>query len=231
MKNITIYQIFTFVVLTSLCQVSLAKIYQAKEIESFAQQTMEDYLTQPEIGRLEIKVGELDPRIQIKPCDTQLEANIPEKKYSRNVNIKIYCEGTIPWQLYLPVKIRNIVPTVVAKHQISKGTLINEDNITVKEIDISRIHGQSISDVAEVIGTKAKRNISQNKRITHKNICFVCKGQSVTLIAQSASFSLKTRGIALENGSTGDEIKVKNQRSGRTVLGQVKSINKVVINL
>jgi flagella basal body P-ring formation protein FlgA len=53
----------------------------------------------------------------------------------------------------------------------------------------------------------------------------------VTIIAKSANFNIKTAGVALQNASFGEQVKVKNTRSGRTITAQVKAINQVIINL
>jgi len=82
-----------------------------------------------------------------------------------------------------------------------------------------------------VIGSKAKRKISKGRAITRKNICMVCKGDNVSIIAHSKHFVIKTLGVALSNGSLGDQIRIKNVRSGKIISAKVKAINKVVINL
>ena len=230
MNNIKIY-LFLIIMLTSFSSITLAKAYDAEEISVFTEKFLMDNLPQPSVGELEVVVNKLDPRIKISPCDTEIKANIPEKNYSRNVNVKIYCDGTNPWQLYVPSKINTIVPLVFAKQRISKGSLLSEDNLIVKYQNINNIRGETISDIASVAGTKAKRNISKNKPLSMRNICYVCKGESVTIIAQSSLLLIKTKGIALSSGAIGDTIKVKNVKSNKTVFAEVKNTHQVIINL
>jgi flagella basal body P-ring formation protein FlgA len=67
--------------------------------------------------------------------------------------------------------------------------------------------------------------------ISPRNICLVCKGESVTIIAKSNDFMIKTIGKALSDGSKGEEVKVRNSKSGRIINARVESVNKVIINL
>jgi flagella basal body P-ring formation protein FlgA len=53
----------------------------------------------------------------------------------------------------------------------------------------------------------------------------------VNIIAKSDSFEIKSFGVALDDGSLGEIISVRNKQSGRIVQGQVSAINQVVINL
>lgn len=230
MKNIKIY-LFCIVMLTSFSSITLAKTYNAEELSAFAEKFLTENLPKPAVGELMISVNKLDPRIKINPCDTDIKVNIPEKNYSRNVNIKIYCDGASPWQLYVPTQINTMVPLVFAKQRISKGSLLSEDNLMIKYQNINNVRGETISEIATIAGTKAKRNISNNKPLSMKNICYICKGESITIIAQSSNLHIKTKGIALTSGTIGDTIRVKNVKSNKTVFAQVKNTQQVIINL
>jgi flagella basal body P-ring formation protein FlgA len=88
-----------------------------------------------------------------------------------------------------------------------------------------------LTDPEVVVGARTKRNLSQGSAITNQNTCFVCKGEPVNIIAKSEKFEIKSFGIALNDGSLGEIISVRNRKSGRVVQGQVNAINQVIINL
>lgn len=185
----------------------------------------------PKNGQIKITVGKIDPRIQIKPCQSELKLNIPQKRSSRNLNVKIYCSDSTPWHLFLPVRVELTVPVVVASRKLDKGTTLDNSNIEIKLVNQNKLRGQTINDLSTVIGAKTKRSLMLGKPLTPKNVCFVCKGDPVVIIAKSSEFAIKTNGIALSDGAIGERIRVKNSRSGRTINAQVKTINRVVINL
>ncbi len=182
-------------------------------------------------SKLTIKVAKIDPRVKFNVCQNNLTADIPEKFNGRNVNIKISCDDLTPWHTYLVAKVKKIVPIVVAMKVISKGELLNSSNIEVAYIDSYKIRGAIIDNPKLVIGSKAKKRISKAHAVTRKNTCMVCKGDHVSIIAKSATFTIKTNGKALSSGNAGDQVKVKNKRSGKTITAQVNAINKVLINL
>lgn len=230
MINIKTYLLIPFYFLCFSFSVNAQK-FSKEDIIAFTKSFIKEQIKVPDNGHFSIQVSGLDPRIKIEPCLSPLKANIPEKHNSRNVNIKVYCEDSIPWQLFLPVKIRTMIPVVVTNASINKNTTLDQSNIMVVYKDSQKVHGAVLNDIHSLIGTKVKRNLSLGAKITKRNVCFVCKGDDVTIIAKSNDFIIKTAGVALRDGAIGDKVSVKNKHSNRTVTAKVKSINKVVINL
>lgn len=205
--------------------------FDSAYIENFAKKYIENHITIQAGTKTEILVARIDARIKIKPCDLPLTANIPQNNIRRNVNVKISCNDSTPWQMYLPAKIITSLPVLVANETITKGILLDSSNIEIQYLQKNKIRGERLTDAKPVYGAKAKRRITKGGAITSKNICLVCKGDSVTIVAQSKTFTIKTAGIALSDGAQGQQIKVKNKQSGKTITAQVETVNKVVINL
>jgi flagella basal body P-ring formation protein FlgA len=230
MSNIKIFLTF-LLFLTLFSSKSYSQAFDNSYIENFAKNYLQQQIEKPTDGKLSIKINKIDPRIKIKNCQSPLKANIPEINKSRNVNIKITCTDSTPWKIYLTAKVAITVPVVIAKQAIDKGTLLNRQNVTIAYRDSLKIRGTHINNLSQVIGSKAKRKITKGRSITRKNVCVVCKGDNVSIMAKSKNFLIKTQGIALANGSIGDQVKIKNSRSGKTITAKVNAINKVVINL
>lgn len=226
-------KILTSTLILSFCSLKsgFAAQYDSEYIENLAKSFVEENLPNTESLKREISVAKLDPRIVIKPCQLPLTANIPEKRSSRNVNVKISCSDSKPWQLYLPVRVKTLVKVLMTTMPINKGSILDSSNTAVIYQAEHKLRGEYIGQSDGIWGAKAKRNIAKGRAVTKRNICIVCKGESVVLVAQSESFSIKTAGKAMTNGGLGDEVRVKNIQSGRTVTGEVKAINKVVITL
>ena len=200
-------------------------------IVDFVQSFVESNIELPTEGKLEVTVPPIDPRLNIKPCLSKLNANIPENHNGRNVNVKIVCNDPTPWQLYIPVKVKSTIPVLVATTVLVKGSVITESNTDIEYRNVNSMRGESVSSVVSVAGGRLKRRLSKGGIISPRNICLVCKGETVTIIATSDDFSIKTKGLALSDGSIGEQVRIKNSRSGRTINARVQSINKVVINL
>ena len=221
----------TFIINLVLLSTSQAMVFDRDYLNNFIKSYVEKHIAVPAQGKLLIEVSPIDPRISLQACLSPITANIPEKHNGRNVNVKIVCADAKPWHLFVPVKIQTIVPVLVTRIRVTKGTLLDDSNMEVVFKDRAKIRGVILTDTDIVSGARTKRNLSQGSAITNKNTCFVCKGQPVSIIARSAGFEIKSFGIALRDGSLGDTISVKNDKSGRVIRGQVSAINQVVINL
>ncbi|WP_286265330.1 flagellar basal body P-ring formation chaperone FlgA [Thalassotalea atypica] len=230
MRKIKLF--LTFLLLqASLAQFSHAQIFDHDYIENFAKQALESSLISTDDRQISVSISPIDPRVTIKPCFSELSANIPENHNSRNVNVEISCADSTPWSLYIPARVKIMSPVVVALTAIDKGSLLTGDNIGVKFIDEKKIRGEKLTSTVELIGAKSRRNLSSGSAISRRNICVVCKGDSVTIEAHSAALSIRTAGVAMMNGYVGDKIKVKNERSGKLVNARISGLNSVKINL
>ncbi|MBL4899321.1 MAG: flagellar basal body P-ring formation protein FlgA [Colwellia sp.] len=200
-------------------------------IEALAKTYLEEKLLPPVGGKISIRVANIDPRITIKPCQQKLIANIPEKRTSRNVNVKISCADSMSWQMYLPARIEKTFAVVIATTTIEKGATLSKDNISIKYLASNKIRGKKFTDITTILGGKAEKRIGKGRAINIKNVCLVCKGDSVTITATSPNFIIKTQGIALSSGNLNKQIKVKNARSGKVIRSKVTAINQAAIHL
>ncbi len=210
---------------------SLSATFDSAYIEAFAKDYLEDKITPPIGGKTIITIANIDPRIIIKPCQQALKANIPENYSGRNVNVKITCNDSTSWKMYIPAKVENTFAVIVAITTIERGMVLSEGNIDIQYLATNKIRGKKLSDKVAVIGSKAKKRIAKGRAISRKDVCLVCKGDTVTIIAKSEHFMIKTRGTALSDGNINQQIKVKNSRSGKIIRPKVSAINQVTIHL
>jgi len=230
MRYTKLFLIFSFFLLIKQSIATATELDRAF-IEHFAKDYLTDQFPSTEEERVRISVSHLDPRIKIKPCKIPLTANISEKIRAINVNVKISCDESIPWKMYLSAKIEITKAVLVATSTISKGDKLDESNIELAYMAINRIRGDKLTDKNIIFGAKAKKRIAKGRTISKQSICLICRGDIVTIIASSNSFSIKTRGVALSSGNINEQIKVKNSRSNKIITPRVKTINQVVINL
>ena len=210
---------------------SSAVTWDSAYIESFAKTYLIENIPPPVDGKISIDVANIDPRVIINSCQTPLQANIPENVSRRNVNIKITCADSTPWQIYLHAKIERTFAVVVATNVIEKGGVLSKDNIGIEYIAPNKIRGEKLSNIQALLGSKAEKRIGKGRTITRRNVCLVCKGDVITIVAKAKNFMVKTKGVALSSGNLHQQIKVKNTRSGRVIKPKISAINQVTINL
>lgn len=230
MRLTKVFSLFIFLLLTKQTTLVAAELDSAY-IEQFAKSYLIEKFPSTDEGNVLISVAKLDPRIVIKPCKIPLTASSPEKSSTRNVNVKISCDESIPWNIYLSAKVEITKAVLIAKDTISKGDTLDDNNVELAFLPQNKIRGNKISDKNIVFGAKAKRRIAKGKAISKSSICLVCKGDVVTIIAASESFSIKTQGVALSSGNINDQIRVRNSRSNKVITPRIQSHTQVIINL
>jgi flagella basal body P-ring formation protein FlgA len=230
MNNIKIFLIF-FLFLALSPAYAQKNQFSHQEIEQFVYNFLKTQLSKTDNSRVEINVSRLDPRINIQPCANSLQAKMPERHNNRHLTIKVFCDQQNSWHFYLNARVSVKQPVVIVSQNLAKGSVLTKDNLAIDYIDTFNIRGEVYTDIKTFIGAKSRRRLASGQPLTKKAICVVCKGDTVTLIAQSSDFTLKTLGVAMENGFAGEQISVKNKKSGKMVQASVKSVNKVIINL
>lgn len=206
--------------------------YTREQISAKAIEYVENLFPAPEVGELTYEAVSLDKRIKIKPCGQPLRIQIPGKaNLKKRTTVQMNCPGPKPWNLYVQVKIKRMMPMVVAKNNLAPGTLLSDNNISVIMKDASQIRGRTLNTPNTLYGARSSRYISAGQPVTLRQICLVCKGDAVTVIAKIKGLQVKTSGIAQQNGSLGDNIAILNRRSSKRIEARVVAVNRVEINI
>ncbi len=119
-----------------------------------------------------------------------------------------------------PIKIagryEEVVQVPVLKERVSAGELIAESNVEIKAFGTNRLRGETIESADLLIGKTPKRSISALRPIRVDEVIIppvIHKGDTINLLYRSNAMEIRTIGQALENGATGDLIKIRNQDS------------------
>ncbi len=155
-------------------------------------------------------------------CEGFLTAQMQGQRIKVNSTVKIICKKPQnSYTLYVPVTVKVLRRSIVATHNIPKGTTISSDLIEENFIDENLIMNKTITDKDMILGSKAKRDIPSGSPIYQDNYCLVCKGDQVLIEASYNNLKVKTSGIALSEGNLNDTIEVKNAKSGKKISGIV----------
>jgi flagella basal body P-ring formation protein FlgA len=178
-----------------------------------------------------IQAAEVDTRIHIPPCKApyQFESSDSSLKQS-NVSVKVTCPNT-NWYLFTSVQVEQTKPVVVTSETMSPGSLLTNRNLYIADIPINRLRGSTYSNTENLVGARLKRRVRPGQIINNGMLCFVCKGDKVTIMAVASGLSLKVSGIAQQDGNLGDTIRVQNTASKKTVSATVSSTSEVSIQI
>ena len=217
-----------------VCSYSFAESNYRKELENFAQTLVFDkYHSQYSVSeneKLILKVAPLDKRVNYPECQTGLVAEIVKNKIKSTTSVKVSCFDDKQWTTYLRVRVTLLIKTIVVTTSLSKGQILNQSNISLVYMDKSRVRNGSFSSIESLYGTRLKRNLNAKRIIKDRDICFVCKGDKVSIHATKAGLSIKTYGIALSDANIGGTVKVKNSQTQRIVVGTVSNLKEVEVS-
>lgn len=163
-------------------------------------------------------------------CPGYLTAELQGNEIKKTSIVKIVCkEPNNNYTIFVPVEVNKLEKSIVAARDLSKGTIIAPSDLQEQFIDNNRILSTAVNDPSILIGSKTKKIISQGSQIRKANICVVCKGDKVTIEAISHDLSLKTTGQSLEDGNLNEQVRVKNIKSGKTILATVNGPSSVIV--
>ena len=203
-----------------------------QQLYTFIEQSLADNTTGIEHqDDIRIEVRPIDERIIIERCsrgyDFTSNSNLDNQS---NISVKVTC-GDSNWYLFMHANVAIIQNVVVTSDNLSPGSLLNANNVKVIEMDKNRLRGSSFNTIEEVIGARLKRRTRANNVIDDRMLCFICKGDRVTIAAVSSGLSIKVYGVAEQDGVLGDTITVRNLSSDKQVHARIVSTSQVEINI
>ncbi|MBW8190847.1 flagellar basal body P-ring formation protein FlgA [Neiella marina] len=205
------------------------------DLRNQVRQYIEQQVPEVEGTRWEIQIRGLDPRIKLADCPTPLAFKVSgNKPIARNSTIYTQCfseQNETLWSLYVPTQIKKMQQAVTSVTSLSAGSIIEAKDVEVTYQDTFMLRNGFFSSTAQVIGSKTRQSVSSNQVLRKRSLCQVCKGEDVIVEATGSGLRIKTAGLALNNGTQGDTVRVQNKRSGRKINAVVVATGKVQINI
>jgi flagella basal body P-ring formation protein FlgA len=222
---------FIFLFLSLGCSYSFAETNSRKELENFAQTLVFDkyhslYQLQKN-EKLILKVAPLDKRVDYPVCETGLVGEIVKNKIKSTTSVKVACLDEKQWINYIRVRVSVFQQVIIVNSSLSKGQALSQSNIKLVYRDKLRIRNGSFTSLESLYGARLKRNLTTNKIIKSRDVCYVCKGDKVTINAVKTGLSIRASGIALNDANIGGTVRVKNSRTQRVVVGTVHALKEV----
>ena len=115
---------------------------------------------------------------------------------------------------------------VVTLRPLGRGEAVTADAVTVVTRELDSLPSGYFRSPAEVEGRIAQRTLGAGEVLLPTTVrppAVVHRGQSVTVVARSGGFAVKTAGIALADAGIAERVRVRNASTGRLVEGIVRS--------
>jgi len=206
------------------------------EISQAVERFLEDHFSTENDSKVRITVSPLDPRLNLAACDQPLSVNAGDgqPRHGGRLTAQVRCDGRAPWRIYVPARIEQLRPVVVARETLNRGEVIQAGQLAQVEHDINSALRGYHTDPAELVGMVATRQINANSVITPADVAreqIIRRGDRVTLVSENRGFSVSARGEALTAAGVGDRLRVRNLNSQRIVEGIVQSRDEVRISM
>lgn len=194
--------------------------------QQFLEQAVNEYLERSEIqARHEIEIHQLDPRLRLPACDKELSTNLesPAQPVGR-VTVKVRCEGASPWTIFVPAQVHIFRNVLIVSRPLKRANILSEADLKLVERDIGLLSQGYLTSYEQAVGKKLTRQLLMDQVLAPIHLQqaeVIRKGDHVVITATSAGISVRMSGEALTDGALGQQIRVRNQGSGRAITVRV----------
>lgn len=184
--------------------------------------------------RMEVEVGELDPRLRLAPC-ARIEPYLPTgSRLWGRTRLGLRCaEGPTRWNVFLPVTVKAFGPAWVLTGNVSTGAVLAEGDAMQAEVDWAADHTSVLADPALWLGQVAARPLQAGQPLRQAMVRapkLFQAGAQVRVSAQGAGYAVMAGGQALSAGSSGQTVRVR-MDNGKIVSGVVNENGTISVNL
>lgn len=206
-------------------------ILLATQVAAFLKQRLESHQNNDFVDNISIAVNPIDERIVIPQCASPFDYNVdPATLHLSYINVRVNCASN-SWYLFTNAKVSRTRTIVVTRSMISPSTVLNSTHLALAEVDVKQLRHTPFTELADVVGARLKYRVREGQPVQSNMLCYICKGDRVTISAKAGTMTVKTSGIAKQDGVIGDAIEVINATTQKSVVAQVASTQEVVVNL
>jgi flagella basal body P-ring formation protein FlgA len=181
-----------------------------------------DKATPPGAARVEVVVGQLDPRLHLAPCE-RIEPYLPPNvRLWGKSRIGLRCkEGRTAWNVYLPIVVKVWGRALVVPAGATAGSVLAESDLAEAEVDLAEELTPVFFDRKLVVGRTLAQALRPGQALRQAHIKsrqWFAAGDAVKVVATGEGFALEGVGQALTNGIEGQPAKVRTE-NGHVVTG------------
>jgi flagella basal body P-ring formation protein FlgA len=172
--------------------------------------------------RIEVIVGELDPRLRLAPCEQVEPYLLNAAPLWGRTRIGIRClRGPSRWNVFLPVTVKVYGRALVATGALPAGGVLTADDLAQADVDLAEDASAALTQDSLAVGRTLTRPLAagQSLRRSHlKARQWFAAGETVQVIAAGPGFRVGSEGQALTQGVEGQPARVKTE-GGRVLTG------------
>ncbi|NBX60972.1 MAG: flagella basal body P-ring formation protein FlgA [Betaproteobacteria bacterium] len=188
-----------------------------------------------------VTIQPIDSRIKINACEQDIVFDQP---YGNKQSVRARCAQPV-WQHFVMVQVKtgigaqlatatqtNAVNKVVwvSTQTLKRGTSVQAGMFKTAEITVPAHETRFVSDERELVNTELLRDLPANTPVKMqdlKPVAMVRRGQQVTVAVggEGKGFLITVKAEAQQDGLLGEQIRLKNPESGRSLTAVVTGVN------
>jgi flagella basal body P-ring formation protein FlgA len=211
------------VVLATLPAVARAEsgLQPLESIRARAQATLRGVID-PGVTGLELQAVPLDPRLRFANCTRQLEgfAQLPRGNQAR-ATVRVSCSSPA-WSINVPVEIRRSHAVLVLRRAVARGETLSAADVQSQTRVLPGLGSPFVSSADQLAGRTTRRPLPEGTALTADALTaalLIHRGQTVTLLANSAGFEVRAPGRAMADAAVNQRVRVQNLNSLKIVEG------------
>lgn len=198
----------------------------------------ESYLTAAagqHTGRVEVKLGHLDPRLRLSRCDQRLEAFQPSgARLSGATRVGIRCPAATGWTVYVHAVINVFSHALVTSRALAKGAALQPSDVQLTETEVSKLGQGQLQSLEEIQGVVLRRPVPAGTVLTPALVVspnVIRRGTRVTLVNGQGPIQVEMLGEAVTDAARGQRVRVRALNSGKIIEGWAESASVVKVTL
>ncbi|WP_378235068.1 flagellar basal body P-ring formation chaperone FlgA [Aquincola agrisoli] len=184
--------------------------------------------------RVEIGLGELDPRLRLAPCQQVQPYLPPGVRLWGKARIGLRClQGPTRWNVYLPITVQVFAQSLVATRALATGTTLEIGDLAPAEIDIAAEGSPAVREAGIALGRTLARPLAAGDGLHQRDLRarqWFAAGEVVRVVAQGSGYRVAGEALAMSAGIEGQSVRVRTD-SGRILSGVAVAERQVEITL
>jgi len=194
--------------------------------------------------RSEYRLDTADYRIEVLSSQLRAEDVDPKELKMKALSQKepvglftllawIEKDGEIVERGQVRLQIKKFSEVLVATDVIGRHDALSKDNLALARMEVTSLREQPVRSFDDLAGQRAKRNLRKGQILTSPAIEPVPDievGREVTIVVSNDLLTITAPGKALQTGSAGDYVKVKNTATGKILSAKVVDATSVAVD-
>ena len=207
------------------------------ELELGARQWVVDTL---KVDPALVAILPMDTRIKIQTCNQDLVFDQP---FGNKQSVRVRCAQPL-WQHFVMVQVKNTLGNQISQasknsnvsravwvstQSLKRGTVLQAGMFKQADMPVPAYESRLVGDEREMINMELQRDLPANTPLRLQDLkssTMVKRGQQVLVaVGEGKGFLITVRAEAQQDGTLGDQIRLKNPESGRFLTAVVTGMN------